>query len=101
MELTINTASKRAYVQLKGTIDEAGAEELKTRIRQLHLDNLQELVFDFAAVKHIGSAGIGKLLLFYKDMAPRGGSLRIENASAPIFDLLTTLKLDTIFIISR
>lgn len=101
MELSLSTTAKQAHIQISGTVDETGAEELKSRVQEIRLDSLEDLVFDFGAVQHIGSAGIGKLLLFYKDLAPHGGTLRIENPTAPIYDLLTTLKLDSIFKITR
>ncbi len=85
----------------KGNIDERCAEELKRRFRELNVSYLKEVVFDFRNVNHIGSAGIGKLLLFYKDMALNGGKIRIENASETVWELFSVLKLDTIFTVSK
>ena len=38
---------------------------------------------------------------FYKDISQNDGKIRIENLSAQIFELFATLKLDTLFTLSR
>ncbi len=101
MEINVTQNDNRARFELKGNIDERGAEDLKRHFRSLDVSSLKEAVFDFAGVTHIGSAGIGKLLLFYKDLAVTGGKIRIENTSGTVFELFTVLKLNTIFSITK
>jgi anti-anti-sigma factor len=101
MELSVTSESGCVRFEVKGAIDETGAETLKQRFRELNSAALKELAIDFRAVTHIGSAGIGKLLLFYKDMAVNGGKIRLENLPRTLFELFATLKLDSIFQISR
>lgn len=101
MELTVTQEGSQARFVIDGKIDEHGAEELKARFQSLNRASVTEVVFDFKNVSHIGSAGIGKLLLFYKDLAVSGGSIRIEGASENICEMFRVLKLDTIFSISR
>jgi len=106
METLINQDGKRVSFLInfesgKGNIDERCAEELKKRFREMNVSSVKEVVFDFRNVNHIGSAGIGKLLLFYKDMALNGGKIRIENASETVYELFNVLKLDTIFTVSK
>lgn len=69
MELSVVQDGDHVRFTAKGNIDERGAEDLKQRFRQLNISALKEVVFDFEGVGYIGSAGIGKLLLFYKDLA--------------------------------
>ncbi len=85
----------------KGNIDERAAEELKRRFRELNIASVSEVIFDFKNVNHIGSAGIGKLLLFYKDLALNGGGVTIENTSEAVHEVFSVLKLDSIFNIIR
>ena len=66
MEISVNQTEEHAHFSLKGTIDEEAAQTLKTKFNSLNKSILKEVVFDFSQVDHIGSAGIGKLLLFYK-----------------------------------
>lgn len=101
MELSVNKEGGLARFEVTGVIDEGGAEDIKRRFGELEIASLKEVVFDFRHVKHIGSAGIGKLLLFYKDLAMQGGVIRIENVSSSIFDLFKVLKLNELFTISR
>ncbi len=101
MELSIQTKDDRAVFTIKGNIDEQGAEELKRRFREQNIAKLKEVVFDFRHVIHIGSAGIGKLLLFYKDLAIHDGRIVIQNASPTIYELFNVLKLNSIFTIQK
>ncbi len=101
MELNIIQDGKQARFEIRGDVDEPGAEDLKQRFRELNISSLEEVTFDFKNVTHIGSAGIGKLLLFYKDMALNGGRIKIENVSEAVYELFSILKLDTIFTISK
>jgi anti-anti-sigma factor len=97
MEAKVVESGPTARVTVRGDIDEAGAQLLKHHFTERHLGTKKEVVFDFQEVGYIGSAGLGKLLLFYKDLAVRDGRLKIENASSIICDLLRELKLDTLF----
>lgn len=101
MEISVHREADLVRVEVGGVIDERGAEDIKRCFGELKGSSFKEVVFDFKKVKHIGSAGIGKLLLFYKDLAIRGGNIRIENASQTVYDLLKVLKLDTLFQISK
>ncbi len=101
MELRVANEGKRVRFSIKGVIDERGAEQIKKEFQSLNLSSATDIIFDFREVSHIGSAGIGKLLLLYKDLAIYGGNLSVENTSAPVFDLFRVLKLDSLFKVSR
>jgi anti-anti-sigma factor len=97
MEIKVNSTAKRARIALRGQVDETGAIMLKNQVKNLKFDELQELVFDFAEVERIGSAGIGQLLLAYKHLAGGGGVMRLEGVSPTLGRLFQNLKLDTLF----
>ena len=97
MEMRVSENGDMVLFQLRGTIDEEGAAHLKTRFKELELSRLNRVEFDFQDVTHIGSAGIGKLLLFYKDVAANGGTIQIVNTPAPVRELFTELHLQTLF----
>jgi len=101
MELTITQESGHPCFHVSGNIDEQGATILKGHFGKLNLESVKELVIDFGDVRHIGSSGIGKLLLIYKNLAAHGATMRIINVKDPIFELFQELKLDTLFSISR
>lgn len=100
MELTITPQEDKAFIEIVGSIDENGAENLKRRFLELDIASLKEVTFDFSGVTFIGSAGIGKLLLFYKNLATHGGKIIINSMSKDIYTMFKVVKLDKIFTIS-
>lgn len=100
MNLTITQQGEQVRIEVVGSIDERGAEELKRRFLELDMSGLKEVNFDFGGVTFIGSAGIGKLLLLYKNVATQGGKISIENMSKDIYTMFKVVKLDKIFNIS-
>jgi anti-anti-sigma factor len=101
MELNVTQEGKQARFEIKGDIDEPGAEKLKHLFQNMNAFCFEEVVFDFREVAYIGSSGIGKLLLFYKDLSLYGGRIRVENVSETVCELFNVLKLDTVFTISK
>ncbi len=85
---------------ISGDIDEKGAADLKAGFEGLKLSDQKNIIFDFAKVTYIGSAGLGKLLLFYKKLATAGIEMRVENSPPDILELIKELHLDTLFIVS-
>lgn len=100
MELTYNRDKELGRIEITGEIDEEGANALKRQFNEVDLKGLKELVFDFSQVTHIGSAGLGKLLMFYKNLAVEGGKMRIENSSENISELMEELNLNKLFQVS-
>lgn len=101
MNIAITRENHTVRLVLQGEIDELAAEELKKRLRDVALTAPQRVEIDFAAVTHIGSAGIGKLLVFYKDLAIHGAVLALVRVPSPIFHLFREMKLDSIFSIAE
>jgi anti-anti-sigma factor len=101
MNIVVTRENQAVLIVLQGEIDEVGAEELKRRFRDVALSAPQRVSVDFAGVTHIGSAGIGKLLVFYKDLALHGTSMSLTRVPAPIFHLFREMKLDSIFSITE
>lgn len=100
MEFTTSQNNHDIRFTINGDIDEKGAADLKAGFEGLKLSNQKNIIFDFAKVTYIGSAGLGKLLLFYKNLATAGIEMRVENSKPEIRDLLKELHLDTLFTVS-
>jgi len=96
MNINIITNGPTATMTLSGKIDEQHAEVLKKNFYELNFSLLDHIILDFQHVSHIGSAGIGKLLLFYKDFAIKGGRISLKNVSKPLYDVFKVVKLDTL-----
>ncbi|MGV1099083.1 STAS domain-containing protein [Thiovibrio sp. JS02] len=97
MTCEISQQGETVLFTLSGIIDEEGAMTLKRQFNALKHAEVRELVIDLAGVSQIGSSGIGKLLLFYKNMAARKGTVRLARVPRPIHELFTELRLDTLF----
>ncbi len=100
MEIKLQKEGNSARIDVSGRIDEHGAEELKRRFQEMNIGLCDAVVFDFKQVSHIGSAGIGKLLLFYRQLETNGGTMKVENASKTVSDLLKLVELDSLFGVS-
>lgn len=100
MQTAVSKTDNNITFEIVGEIDEQGAEALKQSFKDTVDSNINEVIFDFKRVTHIGSAGIGKLLLFYKDIAMENGQVKITNTPSHIFNLFKSMKLDSIFSIS-
>lgn len=101
MNITTTREGHLVRVALQGEVDELAAEELKRQLRDVALTAPQRVEINFAGVTHIGSAGIGKLLVFYKDLAIHGAILALVRVPTPIYHLLREMKLDSIFSITE
>jgi len=101
MEIHQSENSGRVEFAVSGIIDEKGAEELKARLKTVPLTKGTEVVIDCLRLQQIGSSGIGKLLLLYKNLAASGGRLAVINLPTAIYDLFLELKLDSLFLISK
>ncbi len=97
MNLKVEKNDTKATVFISGNIDIPGAEDLKKTLSGLTEENLTNVVIDFTGVTFIGSSGIGKLLLFYKNFTAKGGALSIINLSDEIIALFKAIKLDKLF----
>jgi len=84
MELTFETLdNNRLYVKYTGKIFIENANDINTAINE-KLANIKELVFDFAEVPYISSAGLRMLHAIYKTLHEQNGSLYIKNANQDV-----------------
>lgn len=97
MPITVEILDQIIRLRLVGEIDHTGAEELKSAFNALPLTGKKEVVLNFKEVRFIGSAGLGKLLLFYKRLSADKIQMRVEAPPSSIHQLLKELKMDTLF----
>ena len=101
MEITTDTQGQILTIHVNGRVDEKGAEALKTSFGSLSLSGINEVQLDCRNLIYIGSSGIGKVLLFYKNLGVQQIRLRVTNVSPGIYDLFHELKLDTVFTVEK
>ncbi len=97
MNIKVTKEKEISTLYLSGSVDIPGAENLKKTLNQFLEDGSKEVVVDFKDVNFIGSSGIGKLLLFYKNFTARGGKVRIVSLNDEIVALFKAIKLDKLF----
>lgn len=79
--MTINAKKNGTALEiaLEGRLDTMTSPELEKELNE-RLDNAEELVFDFANVEYISSAGLRVLLSAHKVMSTKGG-MKIKNVN--------------------
>ncbi len=101
MDCEIRPQDERIDIKISGSVDHLAAEKLKQGFEKLDLSQTREVVIDMKDTTYIGSAGVGKLLLLYKNMPDRNGKISIVNLSEDIYYLLADMELETIFSLKR
>ena len=81
-------------VTLAGRLDTNTAPELEA---ELKLDGVKEVVFDFAALDYISSAGLRVLLAVQKTMMSSGGKMSVAHANEMVRGVFQITGLDTVF----
>jgi anti-anti-sigma factor len=97
MDLDINIEQDKVRIMILGAIDTAGGSELSTKFAELARDpGLRYAEFDLSEVPSITSAGIGKLLAFFKHFDQAGGGMRIVALSPQLGKQFKEIHLDQI-----
>lgn len=97
MDLDITIEQDKVRIAILGAIDTAGGSELSTKFAELARDqNLRYAEFDLSEVPSITSAGIGKLLAFFKHFDQAGGGMKIVALSPQLSKQFKEIHLDQI-----
>lgn len=75
----IKEGKDNATIIMGGEVDLSNSHLLKETLNMLYEEGFKVVTLDFSQVTGIGSAGLGKLLLFQKRFKERGGGLKIIN----------------------
>ena len=92
MEIKKNMEGSTLTISPVGRVDTITSTELEAAVT---LDGVEELIFDFAGVDYISSAGLRVLLASQKKMA--GKSMRIINAKAAVKEVFDITGFSDIF----
>lgn len=101
MEITVENNNNQLKVTIIGAVDNENAEELKSQFQQFLKNDFEEAVFDLSFVPFITSSGIGKFLIFYKNIISLGRKMRVKGINDNLFDLFKSIKLDKLFPIEK
>lgn len=84
-EITKNIENQKAVLILKGKLDTTTAPELDKTINEI-ISDIKELVFDFADLEYISSAGLRVLLSAQKAMNARG-EMKLKNVGETVMEI--------------
>lgn len=101
MELSIVEQNGTMRISIIGAVDNENAEELKNHFHEILEKEFNVAVFDLSFVPFITSSGIGKFLIFYKNVVSKGRKMRIKGVNDNLLDLFKSIKLDQLFHIEK
>ncbi|MBS1369086.1 MAG: STAS domain-containing protein [Lentisphaeria bacterium] len=79
-------------VTLNGRFDALAAIELEKKL-SAELAGVTALIFDFAQVPYIASAGLRVILQFQKTMSAAGGSMKLIHVAPPVREVFEITRL--------
>ena len=93
MEIITKTEGNKATMEISGWLDTQTAPQLGEALSGLD-DSTTSLVFDFANLEYISSAGLRQVIVAYKKMAPKDG-FKIINVSDEVYDVFSLTGFDS------
>jgi len=101
MEFRFDHKDGAVLVSIIGAVDNENSDELKNQFQELLNQEFEEAVFDLTHVPFITSSGIGKFLIFYKNVMAKGKKMRIKGINDNLFELFRSIKLDQLFPVEK
>ena len=79
---------------VKGRVTSINASALDYQINEALKKGISEIIINMMQVAFLSSAGIRVLLMYFKKCKENGGSLRVENPSENVINVLGMTALD-------
>jgi anti-sigma B factor antagonist len=99
--MTVTREGHKVVVQPAGdSIVAASIPELRSTLREIVAQGVQELVIDLAQVHMVDSSGIGLLISAFNSLRKTGGRLALIHASAELLELFQTMRMHQHFSVS-
>ena len=100
LDITVKAENDCTRVMVSGSVDTEAAEKLRNELARVLTARPKQVVMDLALVPTIGSSGIGKILIFYKELDKIGAKFEIKGIHENLFNIFKSIKLDKLFPIS-
>lgn len=92
MEIVRKTEGNKVTMEITGWLDTQTSPQLGEELSKLD-DSVTSLVFDFAKLEYISSAGLRQVISAYKKMTGKDG-FKIINVSDEVFDVFRLTGFD-------
>ncbi|MGC4815314.1 STAS domain-containing protein [Micromonospora sp. DT228] len=98
MDFTLSTRQGRigTVVEVAGDLDMSTTPELRDQLRQLVESGVKVVVVDLSGVGFLDSSGLGTLVVAYKDLRERGGSLSLAGVGRSVRTVLSITSVDRV-----
>ena len=93
MEIISRTEGNKVTMEITGWLDTQTAPQLEEELSKLS-DEATSLVFDFAKLEYISSAGLRQVVAAYKKMQQKEG-FKIINISDEVYDVFSLTGFDS------
>lgn len=94
-------ANDLVQIELESQVTAQNVPNLRETFRTTIQQGARRIVLDFSRVKHLDSMGIGLLVATHNSLAKLGGALTLIGVNEDIRQLLTLMRLDKHFSISK
>ena len=88
------------FIKVSGAVDTSAAEILRSELNKITNQKPQQVVMDLSLVPTMGSSGIGKILMFFKNLDSIKSSFEIKGIHENLYNIFKAVKLDKLFSIS-
>lgn len=85
MTINMKKDNEKLTVILEGRLDTTTAPQLENELKE-NITNVKELIFDFAGVEYISSAGLRIILSMQKIMSNQGKMI-VRNANETVMEV--------------
>lgn len=87
MKITLNRNDTELTVLLEGRLDTLTSPELEEALEPELENETEKLIFDFAGLEYISSAGLRVLLAASKEMEAQDGEMIVKNVRSEITEV--------------
>ncbi len=101
MQVDTSQDDGQVKIKISGNVDTKAAEELRSELARVLQMSPSKVTMDLKMVSAIGSSGIGKILVFFKELNKRQVSFEIKGIQENIYRLFKAIKLDKLFPITK
>ncbi len=100
MSIDLTYDDKTVLMKVEGILTSDNSYLLQDKLTEILNSEATNLEMDFLECRNISSTGIGKILLFYKDFAAKGGEMEVIRCSHSVYELFSMLKLNQLFTVN-
>ena len=100
MDVATKKTGNTIYIKVTGAVDTSAAEILRSELNKVIIQKPLNVVMNLSLVSTMGSSGIGKILMFFKNLDSIKSSFEIKGIHENLYSVFKTVKLDKLFPIS-